>query len=79
MPLSEQQTRLAAMIDAYVKHVITDGGGDEALLLSMADYRGTFKQVLETCTSADGHDLGTLGWLCPLSEAARDAGQGHRR
>jgi hypothetical protein len=53
MPLTEQQTRLALAIDTYVKQVLARGGGDEALLMSMADYMGTFKQLLEACTGED--------------------------
>ena len=30
-----------------------DGGSDEALLRSLADLLDTFKQLLETCTSAE--------------------------
>ena len=53
MLLSEQQTRLAVTIDTHVRQVIAHGGGDEALLMSMADCMGTFKQLLDTCTSAE--------------------------
>ncbi len=53
MPLTSQQTRLAVMIDTHVTQVLADGGGDQALLVSLADYMGTFKQLLETCTSEE--------------------------
>jgi hypothetical protein len=53
MPLSAQHIRLAVTIDTHVREVPAEGGGDEALLRSMADAMGTFKQLLETCTSAD--------------------------
>jgi hypothetical protein len=53
MPLSAQHIRLAVTIDTHVREVLAEGGGDEALLRSMADAMGTFKQVMETCTSAD--------------------------
>jgi hypothetical protein len=53
MPLSEQQTRLAVTIDTHVKHVLAGGDGDEALLMSLADYMGTFKELLDTCTGAE--------------------------
>jgi|RhiMethySRZTD1v2_1073278.scaffolds.fasta_scaffold761449_2 hypothetical protein len=49
MPLTAQQTRLAETIDSQV---LAHGGDDEALLLSMADSMGTFKQLLDTCTGA---------------------------
>jgi len=53
MPLTEEQTRLAVILDTHVKEVLAHGGGDEALLRSMADYLGTFKQLLDTCTGVD--------------------------
>ena len=53
MPLTEQQHRLARSIDTHVREVVAAGGGDEALLMSMADSMGTFKQLLDTCTRAD--------------------------
>jgi len=48
-----QQTRLAEAIDTHVTQVLTHGGGDEALLLSLADYMPTFKQLLDTCTGEE--------------------------
>jgi hypothetical protein len=53
MPFTAEQTRLAVMIDTHVMQVLADGGGDEALLLLLADHLGTFKQLLETCTSEE--------------------------
>ena len=53
MPLSEQKIRLAVTIDTHVKQVLARGGGDEALLRSMADHMETFKLLLDTCTGAD--------------------------
>jgi hypothetical protein len=53
MPFTAEQTRLAVMIDTHVTQVLTNGGGDEALVLSLADYMGTFKQLLDTCTSEE--------------------------
>jgi hypothetical protein len=53
MPLTEEQTRLAVIIDTHVREVLAQGGGDEALLMSMADSMGTFTQLLDTCTSAE--------------------------
>jgi len=38
MLLTEQQTQLAGTIDRYVKHILAQGGGDEALLMSLADH-----------------------------------------
>ena len=53
MPLTEQQTRLAGAIDRHVRHVLAQGGGDEALLLSLADHMGTFKQVMDLSTGEE--------------------------
>ena len=53
MLLTALQTRLAETIDTHVRQVFAHGGGDEALLLSMADYMPTFKQLLDTCTGAE--------------------------
>jgi hypothetical protein len=50
MPLTAQQTRLAETIDTQVTQVLAHGGGDEALLLSMVDSMGTFKQALQEQT-----------------------------
>jgi hypothetical protein len=51
--LSEQQTHLAVTIDRHVNQVIASGGGDEALLVSLHDHMGTFKQLLDTCSRED--------------------------
>ncbi len=53
MPLTEQQTRLAGAIDRHVRHVLAQGGGDEELLMSLADHLGTFKQVLDLSTGEE--------------------------
>ena len=53
MPLTVQQTQLAETIDTHVRQVLAHGGGDEALLLSLADYMPIFKQLLDTCTSVE--------------------------
>jgi hypothetical protein len=53
MPFTERQTQLAVTIDTHVKRVLARGGGDEALLMSLADHMGTFKQLLDTCTRAE--------------------------
>jgi len=53
MPLTVQQTQLAETIDTHVRQVLAHGGGDEALLLSMADDMPTFQQLLDTCTGAE--------------------------
>ena len=53
MPLTEQHTQLALTIDTHVKQVLAHDGGDEALLLSLADTMPTFKQLLDTCTGEE--------------------------
>jgi hypothetical protein len=53
MPLTEGQTRLAVLIDTHVREVLAHSGGDAALLMSMADSMGTFKQLLDTCTGVE--------------------------
>ena len=53
MPLTAQRSRLAETLDTHVRQVFAHGGGDEALLLSMADGMCTFKPLLETCTGAE--------------------------
>jgi len=40
-------------LDTHVREVLAQGGGDEALLMSMANDMGTFKQLLDTCTGAE--------------------------
>jgi hypothetical protein len=57
MPLTEQQTRLAGAIDRHVRHVLAQGGGDEALLMSLADHMGTFKQVMDMSTGEEMNAL----------------------
>ena len=53
MPLTADQTRLALTIDMHVKQVLAHGGGEEALLLSLADSMPTFKQLLDMCTGEE--------------------------
>ena len=50
MPLTEHQTKLALTIDQHVKSVLGAGGDDEALLVSLYDYMGMFKELMETCS-----------------------------
>src|SRR5215510_11194254 len=53
MPLTEQHTRLALLIDTHVRESLAHGGSDEAIRMAMADDMDTVKQWLETCTDAD--------------------------
>ena len=57
MPLTEQQTRLAGTIDGHVQHVLARGGGDEELLVSLADHMGTFKQLMDMSTGEEMNAL----------------------
>ena len=57
MPLTRKQIRLATLIDKHVEQIIKDGGGDEELLVSMSDHMGTFKQLLDSCTSQEMDEL----------------------
>jgi hypothetical protein len=53
MPLTETQIRLAASIDRHVRKALASGRGGEALLVSMYDDMGQFKQLLDTCSPED--------------------------
>jgi len=53
MPLTVQQIQLAETIDMHVRQVLAHSGGDEALLLSLADDMPIFKQLLDTCTGEE--------------------------
>ena len=53
MPLTAQQIHLANRIDQHVTRILAQGGGDEALLRSLADHRDTFQQLLESSTAAE--------------------------
>ena len=53
MPLTAQQTRLAVTIDTHVTHILATGGGDEAVLQSLADHMGTFKQLMDMSTGEE--------------------------
>ena len=57
MPLTEKQIRLASIIDKYVKQIIKNGGDDEDLLISMYEYMGTFKQLMDVSTQQEMNEL----------------------
>jgi hypothetical protein len=57
MPLTKNQIRLAVIIDKYVKQTIKNGGDDEDLLVSMYEYMGTFKQLLDSSTQQEMNEL----------------------
>ena len=52
MALIEQQTRLVHTRDTHVRQVLAHGGGNENLLISLADSMETGTQLLETCAGA---------------------------
>ena len=43
----EKCERLAQKINAWVQKIIAEGGGDEEILESMADYMATFKAIMD--------------------------------
>lgn len=47
MTSPEQRDLLAQHIDAWVKQITTQGGGDQELLESMHDYMTPFKTILD--------------------------------
>ena len=55
MPLTAQQTRLAATIDPHGTQGFAQGAGDEALLRARADAMSTCKPLRHTCTAALGN------------------------
>ena len=57
MPLTAKQIHLAVIIDKYVKQTIKNGGDDEDLLVSMYEYMGTFKQLLDSSTQQEMNEL----------------------
>ena len=54
---SKKKIRLATLIDKHVNQIIENGGDDEELLVSMYDHMGTFKQLLDSCTSGEMDEL----------------------
>ena len=57
MALSDKQVKLAKRVDEHVKKIIAAGGDDETLLVSMADYMGTFKEVMDSSTKDEMDEL----------------------
>jgi hypothetical protein len=57
MVLRKRQVTLAKRIDRHVKQVVAAGGDEEALLLSMAEHMGTFKELMDTSSAAEMDDL----------------------
>jgi hypothetical protein len=79
MPLTEQQTQLARTIDTHTTHVLAHGGGDEELPMSLADYMGTFKQLMDLST---GKEMNALCQRCdglyPFPKLLRRLAEGRR-
>ncbi len=57
MPLTENQTHLARIIDEYVNQIVDSGGDDEELLVSMSDDMAPFKQLLDSSTPPEMNEL----------------------
>ena len=57
MALTDKQLGLARQIEEHVTKVVSDGGDDETLLLSMADHMGTFKQLIDTTNKGEMDEL----------------------
>lgn len=49
MSLTEAHIHIAETLDRHVKQTLASGGTEE-LLVSLYDYMGLFKQLLETCS-----------------------------
>ena len=52
MPLNTFQKQRLIDIDAQVKQIIRDGG-DEVLLLSLYDFMGDFKKIMDACSNKE--------------------------
>ncbi len=57
MSVTEEQDQLAQSIDQHVQRITANGGGDEALLVSLYDYMGTFKQLMDGSTETEMNQL----------------------
>jgi hypothetical protein len=55
--VTEEQTRLVCTIHRHVKHVLAHGGGNEELLVSLADHIETFKQLMDIFTREEMNAL----------------------
>lgn len=45
--MTEEHDRLAQSIDQHVQRITANGGGDEALVVSLYDHMGTFKPRMD--------------------------------
>ncbi len=57
MALTPEQLHLATLIDDHVNQVVIAGGDDEALLVSMYDYKDAFKRLMDTSTGDEMDQL----------------------
>ena len=64
-PMSQWSHRT---IDTHVAHVLAHGGGDEELLMSLADHMGTCKQLMEMSSGEDMNALRQLLTTAPLPQ-----------
>jgi hypothetical protein len=54
MSLTERQTQLASFLDTHVQRLTANGEVDDlALLVAMADYLDTFKQLMDSSTTEE--------------------------
>ncbi len=57
MPLTEKQTQLASVLDTHVQRITASGAVDDlVLLVAMAEYMDSFKQVMD-CSTPEEMDL----------------------
>ena len=52
MPLDVQQKQCLADIDKRIKQTLSDGG-DEALLVSLYDFMGDIKKIMDACSNKE--------------------------
>ncbi len=53
MPLIPKQNGLAQKIDLRAKNILSAGGDDEALLMSLNDIMGDIKKILDSNTRSE--------------------------
>ena len=57
MLVTDEHDRLARSIDHHVQRIIASGEGEEALLGSLSDHMGTFKQIIDGATTEEMNQL----------------------
>jgi hypothetical protein len=53
MALSAQQMEIARAIDAEIRQIIDNGGGDEEILRAMPDHMSNFKLLLDSAAPGE--------------------------